>query len=94
MHFVIFCIDKAGINRDPAVMQAHIDYLNKSPVKNVISGPLTGDDGEGIIGSLYIVEAENRKSIEDFQKDDPLFRADYWETVEIRAFNKRVDNRN
>ena len=63
MHFVIFCIDKPGINRDPAVMQAHIDYLNKSPVKNVISGPLTGDDGEGIIGSLYIVEAENRKSI-------------------------------
>ena len=86
MHFVIFCIDKPGINRDPAVMQAHIDYLNKSPVKNVISGPLTGDDGEGIIGSLYIVEAENRKSIKDF-------RADYWETVEIRAFNKRVDNR-
>ena len=57
MHFVIFCIDKPGIIRDPAVMQAHIDYLNNSPVKNVMSGPLTGDDGEGIIGSLYIVEA-------------------------------------
>ena len=52
MHFVIFCIDKPGITRDPAVMQAHIDYLNQSPIKNVMSGPLTNDDGEGVIGSL------------------------------------------
>ena len=93
MHFVIFCIDKPGITRDPAVMQAHIDYLNKSQVKNVMSGPLTEDNGQGVIGSLYIVEAENRKLIEDFQNHDPLFKANYWETVEIRAFNKRVDNR-
>mgnify|MGYP001158137420 FL=1 len=94
MHFVIFCIDKPGITRDPAVMQAHIDYLNQSPIKNVMSGPLTNDDGEGVIGSLYIVEAKNREAIEDFQKDDPLFKANYWQTTEIRAFNKRVDNRN
>ena len=93
MHFVIFCIDKPGIPREPEVMQAHIDYLNQSPIKNLMSGPLTKDDGEGVIGSLYIVEAANRQTIEEFQKDDPLFKADYWETVEVRAFNKRVDNR-
>ncbi|MEK9679367.1 MAG: YciI family protein [Rhodospirillaceae bacterium] len=93
MHFVIFCLDKPGITRDPAVMQAHVEYLNDSPIKNVMSGPLTGDDGEGVIGSLYVVEAESRQAIEDFQKDDPLVKADYWQTVEVRAFNKRVDNR-
>ena len=93
MHFVIFCIDKPDITREPAVMQAHIDYLNQSPIKNVMSGPLTKDAGEGVIGSLYIVEAENRQAIEDFQKDDPLFKANYWKTVEVRAFQKRVDNR-
>ena len=71
MHFVIFCIDKPGINRDPAVMQAHIDYLNNSPVKNVMSGPLTGDDGEGIIGSLIIVQPETKKANHHFQKAEP-----------------------
>ena len=94
MHFVIFCIDKPEITRELGVMQAHVEYLNQSPIKNVMSGPLTKDEGEGVIGSLYIVEAENRQAIEDFQKDDPLFKADYWETVEVRAFQKRVDNRN
>jgi uncharacterized protein YciI len=74
-------------------MQAHVEYLNDSPIKNVMSGPLTGDDGEGVIGSLYVVEAESRQAIEDFQNDDPLVKADYWQTVEVRAFNKRVDNR-
>ena len=93
MHFVIFCIDKPDIVREPAVMQAHIEYLSQSPIKNVMSGPITKDDGDGVIGSLYIVEAESRQTIEDFQKDDPLFKADYWETVEVRAFHKRVDNR-
>ena len=93
MHFVIFCIDKPGITRAPEVMKAHVEYLEKSPIKNVVSGPLTGDDGNGTVGSLYVVEAENRQAIEEFQKDDPLVKADYWELVEVRAFNKRVDNR-
>ena len=93
MHFVIFCIDKPGITRNPDVMAAHVEYLNKSAIKNVMSGPLTGDNGEGIVGSLYVVEAESRAAIEEFQKDDPLVKADYWQLVEVRAFNKRVDNR-
>ena len=93
MHFVIFCIDKPGISRDPTVMADHVKYLEQSPIKNIVSGPLTGDDGEKVIGSLYIVEAENRKAIEDFQREDPLAKTDYWETIEVRAFSKRVDNR-
>ena len=94
MHFVIFCIDKPGISRDPEVMKAHVEYLNKSSIKNVISGPLTHDNGDGVVGSLYIVEANHREAIEEFQKNDPLAQANYWDTIEVRAFNKRVDNRN
>ena len=52
MHFVIFCIDKPGISRDPTVMADHVKYLEQSPIKNIVSGPLTGDDGEKVIGSL------------------------------------------
>lgn len=93
MHFVIYCVDKPGIIRDPEIMKAHVDYLANSPIKNVMSGPLTHDDGEGVIGSLYIVEAESREAVDAFRKDDPLVQADYWELVEVRAFSKRVDNR-
>jgi uncharacterized protein YciI len=94
MLFVIFCIDKPGMEeKRAAAMKPHVDYLATGVIKLVMSGPLTSDDGEKVIGSLYVVEAENRAEIEEFQKNDPLVQADIWETLEVRAFNKRVDNR-
>ena len=32
----------------------------------------------------------DRAEIERFQRADPLYNADIWETVEVRAFNKRL----
>jgi uncharacterized protein YciI len=55
-----------------------------------MSGPLVTDDGAKPIGSLFLVDAGSRAEIEAFQRDDPLFNAGVWETVEVRAFNKRV----
>ena len=94
MLFAIFCIDKPGMaEKRAAVMHPHRDYLAQASVKIVMSGPLVDDDGETVVGSLYVVEAADRAEIEAFQKDDPLVAADLWELVEVRAFSKRVDNR-
>ncbi|MFP6732921.1 MAG: YciI family protein [Rhodospirillales bacterium] len=94
MLFCIFGIDKPNMGATRAdVMPAHVEYLDKAPIKLVMSGPLTSDDGEDIVGSLYVVEAEGRAAIEEFCENDPLIQADIWEYSQIRAFNKRVDNR-
>jgi len=94
MLFVMFCIDKPGMAEKRAeTMPAHVEYLNNAPFKNVMSGPLVSDDGKDIVGSLYVIDAEDRSVIEKMQREDPLCQADIWETVEVRAFNKRVDNR-
>ncbi len=94
MLFTMFCIDKPGVMETrQEVMPAHIEYLSTEPVKIVMSGPLVSDDGETIVGSLYLFEAEDRAAVDAFQANDPLVQADIWETVEVRAFNKRVDNR-
>ncbi len=94
MLFVIHCIDKLGmIEKRNAVMDAHRKYLSQSPIKLLMSGPLLDDDGEAVVGSLYVVEAESRVEVEAFQKDDPLMTADLWKTVEVHAFLKRIDNR-
>ena len=94
MLFTMFCIDKPGVMETrQEVMPAHIEYLSTEPVKIVMSGPLVSDDGETIVGSLYLFEAPDRAAVDAFQANDPLVQADIWETVEVRAFNKRVDNR-
>jgi uncharacterized protein YciI len=94
MLFCIFGIDKPNMGETRAkVMPAHVEYLSNAPIKLVMSGPLTSDDGDAIVGSLYVVEAEGRAAIEEFCENDPLIQADVWEYSQIRAFNKRVDNR-
>jgi len=94
MLFTIHCIDKPGMaEKRKAVMPAHIEYLATNPIKLVMSGPLVADDGKAIVGSLYVVEAPDRAAVEAFQRDDPLVQADIWDRVEVRAFIKRVDNR-
>ena len=95
MLFTIFCIDKIGMeDKRSAAMPAHIEYLNSlTSIRNIMSGPLMDDNMKNIIGSLYILEAKDRAAIKDFTSNDPLVAADIWESIEIRAFNKRVDNR-
>ena len=94
MLFCIFGIDKPNMGDIRAkVMPAHVEYLDKAPIKLVMSGPLTSDDGDAIVGSLYVVEAEGRAAIDEFCKNDPLIQANVWQYSQIRAFNKRVDNR-
>ncbi|MCL4800137.1 MAG: YciI family protein [Burkholderiales bacterium] len=91
MLFVIFCIDRAGTEeKRKQTIQAHIDYLATKPIKVVMSGPLTTDDGGKAIGSLFVVEAANRGEVEAFQGSDPFYNAGIWQTVEVRAFNKRI----
>jgi uncharacterized protein YciI len=91
MLFVMFCIDRTGVEeKRRQVMPAHIEYLATNPIKIVMSGPLVSDDGGKTIGSLYMLDAANRAEIEKFQRADPLYNADIWEKVEVRAFNKRL----
>ena len=96
MLFTIYCIDKPNMTeKRAAVMPDHVKYLDaQTKIRNIMSGPLMDDKMENIVGSLYLIEAPNRAAIEEFTKSDPLVAADIWRSVEIRAFNKRVDNRN
>ncbi len=91
MLFVIFCIDRAGAQTTRQdTIQAHIDYVSGADVDIVMSGPLVPDGGGAPIGSLFLVEAADRAAVEAFQHGDPLYRAGIWETIEVRAFDKRV----
>ena len=94
MLFVIQCLDKpdvAEVRR--AHMAAHREYTASAPIRILLSGPLTSDDGAMTIGSFFLVDAPDRGEVERFQHADPLFRADIWASIQVHAFAKRVDNR-
>jgi hypothetical protein len=94
MLFVIHCLDKPdAADARAANMQAHKSYVDTKPIKILLSGPLTSDDGTKIVGSFFMVEAAGRADVQQFQANDPLFKAQIWDSVEVRAFAKRIDNR-
>jgi uncharacterized protein len=94
MHFVIHCLDAEGaLPTRLEHYESHKSYLASAPVNIVISGPLLADDGETMIGSLFVVDAADRGAVDSFHRSDPFFRAGVWERVEIHCFHKRVDNR-
>ena len=94
MLFIIYCLDRPGAAELRAKnMPAHRDYIDSKPIKLLLSGPPTTDDGLGILGSFFMVDAPDRAHVERFQRNDPLFKANIWASMEVRAFAKRIDNR-
>ncbi len=93
MLFVIHALDGRDTeNIRAAHYPAHKDFLATSAklgVRVVMSGPLTTDDGSKALGSLFVLEASDRATVEAFHRNDPFFKARVWETVSIAAFDKR-----
>ncbi len=90
-HYAIHALDHAGaLDRRLAHYDAHKAYLGGAlPVRIVVSGPLLAEDGETMIGSLFIVEAPDPAAVEAFHAADPFKAAGIWERVEITAFRMR-----
>ena len=93
MIWIIVCNDKEdALPRRMSIIEKHREYLSTNPIKTLISGPLTLEDGKTMQGSFFMVEANDISEIYKFQENDPLFHADVWESIKISPFNKRVDN--
>ena len=93
MLFAIHALDRAGAA--PARLsnyEAHKAFLSDTSrfgVTIVMSGPLVADDGNDMIGSLFLVEAPGRAEVERFHRADPFFAAGIWDRVSITGFLRR-----
>jgi uncharacterized protein YciI len=72
-----------------AAHRAYIETAETGGVHVVLSGPLQSDDGESMIGSLFIVEAESRERVAAFTDSDPFRIFGVWGPVTISRFHKR-----
>ena len=90
MLFVIFGIDRPGTTLRADLIDAHRAYLAEAPIKILSSGPLTEDGSDTMIGSLLIVEAQDRTEVEAFMADEPMAQAGLYETLEVRRWYQRV----
>ncbi len=91
MQFVIYCLDKSGHQRIRAENRAaHLDYLKGHLAHIVSAGPLLDDAGEGMIGSLLIVDFPDRAAAESFAAGDPYGKAGLFASVRITPWRKTL----
>jgi len=93
MQFVVHAIDKADILATRAKFyrqhRIHLDEAGKHGIAVLTAGTLVADDGETPIGSLFVVDAEDRTTLDSFTCSDPYFVNGVWETLEIHAYRKK-----
>ncbi len=87
MLFVLYCLDHPG-KKDirSATRGAHLEYIEVSGDLVRAAGPLIADDGETMVGSLFVVEAANKAKAELWNRNDPYMKAGLFQHVEVRQW--------
>ena len=93
MHFVIHAVDRkdalpvrAKHYRDHRI---HLDRAGDHGVAVMTAGTLVAADGETPVGSLFVLEAPNRASVDAFTESDPYRVYGVWEKVDVHYYNKK-----
>jgi hypothetical protein len=89
MAFMIYCIDKPGHAEVRAANRpAHVDHLTRHERQLVVAGPLLSPDGLAMIGSLIVLDADDRAAAEAFVAADPYTGAGLFQSVTITPYRK------
>jgi uncharacterized protein YciI len=93
MLFAVYCLDAPGaLEKRPATLPAHkthIDRAGEFGISIVMAGPLAEDDGETPRGTLFVLDAPDRATVERFNAGDPYRTAGIWGEVAISVFLRR-----
>jgi len=92
MLYVAYCLDKPGHEAVRAENRsAHVDFLKSYAANVAMAGPVLSDDGQQMVGSLLILEFENRAELESFLKSDPYAKAGLFASVDVRPWRKTIE---
>lgn len=86
MLYVLYCLDKPGASElRQANRPAHIKWAAAQSCIRM-AGPLLDESESTMIGSLFVIEADSRASVEALQASDPYTLAGLFQRVEIHPF--------
>jgi uncharacterized protein len=93
MLFVVHALDKKNILPTRAkhyrAHRVHLDRAEEHDVDVVTAGTLVADDGETPIGSIFVIDAADRPTVDAFTRSDPYHQNGVWEQIHIHRYNKK-----
>jgi uncharacterized protein len=89
--FVVHALDKKDILATRAkhyrAHDIHLDQAEGHAVDVMTADTLLGDDGKTPLGSIIIVDAADRATVEAFTRSDPYHANGVWERVSIHRLH-------
>ncbi len=87
----IYCRDRkdAGDLR-MQTRPAHLEWIKSAPWPIAAAGPLLADDGQTMIGSLFVVKCDDDAGVRAWAENDPYARAGLFESVEVTGFRHLI----
>jgi uncharacterized protein len=87
-YFAIHCIDKpAAGDLRAATRGRHLEHVAGAGERLLVAGPLLDDEGAPI-GSLLIVDFDDRRAAIQFAADDPYAQAGLFASVAVTSWKK------
>jgi len=94
--FVVHALDKKNILPTRAKHYRahciHLDQAEEDAVGVVTADTLVADDGETPLGSIIIVDAADRATVDTFTRSDPYYVNGVWERVAIHRLRASAEN--
>jgi len=86
MLFMVAAFDKPGmLETRLKVRPEHLTYLQSFGARIKMGGAMLNDDDKPL-GSLLIIEADDRASLDALLRDDPYSQAGVFERVDVRPW--------
>ncbi len=87
MQYLIFLEDLPGSAAPRAEkLGAHLSFVESNLDRILVAGPRIATAGQ-MIGSVYIIEAENLDDARAFLQQDPYWHAKVWREPQISGFS-------
>ncbi len=86
------CLDKSdhvGLIRQDKLGD-HLAWVEKNMDAIKVAGPLKADNQ--IVGSLYILEANDCEDAKKILAQDPYYQAKIWQVINVKEFNAYAGN--
>ena len=93
MLYAIYCVDKPNsMDVRMANRPEHIEYLKSKEGQILVGGALLTEDGEGMLGSLLVIDAADAAAARAFADGDPFAKAGLFQSVSITRWRKAFFN--
>jgi uncharacterized protein YciI len=87
--FFVYCADKPDHAHVRAANRpAHLEYLGAYADKILAGGPTLTENGEGMNGSVFMIDLPDRAAVEAFLAEEPYAKAGLFESVIVRPWKK------